>query len=281
MGIRWVVQSNLINASDHDRMIDVCRKHGYEHESLKVTPFTDDLPDIPDDMPTVFYGGTNFINNVHLSKRWKPGAFFGDTFSYCRYYEGFGANMLGEPTFTTLREFSSSHREDSAQFFVRPDADLKMFAGEVMRFGDVVRWERNLRHGVDCSKHPGLTPDTKIVVSPPYAISHEWRLFVVGGRVSSGSHYRSKHNLDIREELPDAVVRFAEQRTQEWSPADVFVMDVGESAGNLYVIECNCFNSAGFYSSDVEKIMTDVSEAVIHRFQMVYSKCTCPCSSIG
>jgi len=261
--IRWVVQSNLINATDHDRMIEVCKKHGYAHESIKVTPFKDDLPDIPADMPTIFYGGTNFINLVHLSRRWNPGAFFNGFFTWKNYHRGYGTKMLGEPTFTTLREFSASHRDHDEQFFVRPDADLKMFAGEVMRFGDIVRWERNLRHEIDCSKHPGLHIDTEIVVSPPYAISHEWRLFIVDGHVSSGSHYRSRHTLDVRDDLPDRVIQFAEQCAHDWAPAEVFVMDIGESAGNLYVIECNCFNSAGFYASNVEKIMLDVSAYIL------------------
>jgi hypothetical protein len=47
-----------------------------------------------------------------------------------------------------------------------------------------------------------------------------------------------------------------------WVPAPVFVMDVGESAGNLFIIECNCFNSSGFYKSNIEKIVVDVSEFI-------------------
>lgn len=260
MNIRWVVQSNLLNAVDHDRIIAVCDKHGYAHESVKVIPFTPELPDVSVDMPAVFYGGTNFINNVHQSGRWKPGAFFNDDFSVKSYLQHYGSSMLCHPcTFTTLREFSSEHRDPGELFFVRPDRDLKMFAGEVMDFNRIVTWERSLRHMVDCSKHPGLTPDTEVVVSQPCNIAHEWRLFIVGGVVSTGSHYRSYMTLDVKDDLPERVRKFAEGLCRVWMPADVFVMDVGESADNLYVIECNCFNSAGFYASDVEKVIVDVS----------------------
>jgi ATP-grasp domain, R2K clade family 3 len=40
---------------------------------------------------------------------------------------------------------------------------------------------------------------------------------------------------------------------------NVFVLDIGESDKHLFVIECNCFNSSGFYQSNIEKIIVDIS----------------------
>jgi len=261
--MRWVIQNNLVNVGDHDRMVKACEDLGYKHESITVIPFQPDLPDIPSDMPTVFYGGTNFIKLVHDSGRWTPGAFFGDSFSMRSYVQHYGADMLCHPcTFTTLREFAASHRDPSELFFVKPNLDLKEFAGEVMEFNSVVTWERNLRHELPCSKHPGLTADTEIMVSTPYGIAHEWRLFMVRGRVSSGSHYRAYRDLEVYPDVPQKVIERAEELCHRWTPADVFVLDIGESSGNLYVIECNCFNSAGFYASDVEKVMRDINAIV-------------------
>jgi hypothetical protein len=36
-------------------------------------------------------------------------------------------------------------------------------------------------------------------------------------------------------------------------------MDIGESNKNLYVIEIGCLNSAGFYASNIDKIVCEVS----------------------
>ena len=96
----------------------------------------------------------------------------------------------------------------------------------------------------------------------PVGIAHEWRLFIVNGRVSSGSHYRRYHKLKEDPYIPPEVIKFAEARCWEYMPTEVFVMDIGESAGNLYIIEIGCFNSAGFYASDVEKIIKDISDHV-------------------
>jgi hypothetical protein len=91
-------------------------------------------------------------------------------------------------------------------------------------------------------------------------LEKEWRVFVVDGKVVSGSHYRSYLRLDQKPDLPTKVIEFVEDACKVWVPAKVFVMDVGESYKNLFIIECNCFNSSGFYKSDIEKIVISVSE---------------------
>jgi len=86
--MRWVVQSNLTNASDSDRIREACLKHGHECGMVKVTPFSEELPTIPSDQPTVFYGATNFINNVYQSRKWNPGTFFNAENFTIRAYMG-------------------------------------------------------------------------------------------------------------------------------------------------------------------------------------------------
>ena len=199
-----------------------------------------------------------------MSKRWQPGTFFSaENFTVRAYMEHYKEHMINYSCeFTTIGKFAASHRQMHEIFFVRPVKDLKEFAGDVMEFDEIVRWERKIRYLPGCDNNPTLSTDTEIAVSEPCGISHEWRVFVVNGQVSSGSHYREYMTLTPRAELPIRVIEFVENMCQIWTPADVFVMDVGESAGELYVVECNCFNSAGFYKSNVEKIVTQVSEFV-------------------
>jgi hypothetical protein len=54
--MKWVIQNNLINVEDHDRIRDICVKHGYGHESFKVIPFSEEIPAVGVGEPTVFYG---------------------------------------------------------------------------------------------------------------------------------------------------------------------------------------------------------------------------------
>jgi hypothetical protein len=262
--MRWVIQSNLGNKEDSERIRDICIRQGYGHEFITVIPFTKEIPSISNDQPTVFYGATNFINNIYESGRWNPGTFFNaENFTVRAYVEHYKEHMINHPCeFSTIGKFASSHQPMDKQFFVRPIKDLKEFAGDVMEFNDMVRWERNIRYLPGCDNNPTLTVDTEIVVSEPHGIAHEWRVFIVNGKVSSGSHYRSYMKLDSNNDFPQRVIEFVERMCEIWVPAPVFVMDVGESAGNLFIIECNCFNSSGFYKSNIEKIVVDVSEFI-------------------
>ena len=250
--MRWIVQNNLGQTKDIERIRQACIENGYLYEPIKMIPFSSELPAIDNNMPTVFYGATNFINNIYKSGRWNPGTFFNENFTIRAYNEKYEGYMMNHPCeLTTIGAFASSHQAQDDLFFVRPVKDLKEFAGEVMEFEQIVRWERNIRELPGCDNNPTLTAETEIAVSEPHGIAHEWRVFVVNGRVSSGSHYRAYGVLDKEGGLPHRVAEFVEDMSQIWIPADVFVMDVGESAGILYIIECNCFNSSGFYNSNI------------------------------
>jgi hypothetical protein len=37
-------------------------------------------------------------------------------------------------------------------------------------------------------------------------------------------------------------------------------MDIGLCGEDLYIIECGCMNSAGFYDADIDKIVQSVTE---------------------
>jgi len=58
------------------------------------------------------------------------------------------------------------------------------------------------------------------------------------------------------------VIAFAEARCRQFSPHEIFVMDVCESGGDLYIVECNCMNAAGFYDANVEAIIAEVTDYI-------------------
>ena len=125
----------------------------------------------------------------------------------------------------------------------------------MIRYGDFKEWYETISHG-----GYSITPNTRIIVGTPFNISHEWRCFMVGGKVSSASQYRKDKVLSISAGAPPEVIEFAESMANLWSPSDVFVMDVARCGQELYTLENNCFNSSGFYACDIEKIVRDVSD---------------------
>lgn len=264
--IKWVIQNNLINKEDSKTIQDICIKHNYDCELVTVIPFDNSVPDIANDKLTIFYGATNFINNIYESNKWNPGTFFNkNNFTMKATLDHYKGNMLNsESVLTTLSEFSQERHSNTKQFFVRPNKDLKEFNGSVMYFGEIVRWEKDLRYLTACSNHPLLNIHTEILVAEPYNLAHEWRLFVINGKVCSGSHYRKYMKLDPYYDLPDNVVNFVETLCKTWTPSDVFCMDVCECGDELYVVECGCFNSCGFYKSDIENIIVDISNYILN-----------------
>ncbi|MBN9415457.1 hypothetical protein ABS71_11530 [bacterium SCN 62-11] len=256
--LRWAIQSNLVNAADLEKLLSACREQGLPAVTFETVPFSNQPPELDADMPTVFYGSTGCMSCVSQTGKWNPGVFFDpEKFSFPEWGKAYGSHCLnGEARETTLAELAQEDHSDERLFFLRPIHDDKSFAGEVMSFGEIRKWVGEL------DDTTVLSPQTPILVAEPVGISHEWRLFLVDGKVSTGSHYRTRQRLDVYADLPEAVVAFAEKLAALWRPAPVFVLDVASSADQLYLVEINCFNSAGFYASDVAKLVRDVSRYV-------------------
>lgn len=258
MTVRWVVQTNLGKHYSEDLRI-ACSNLGLPFVPEHAIPFSDEIPDIDSNLPTVFYGATRWINNIYASNKWEPGVFFNPRSVFTRWSKKYDKHVLNaDAKITTLIKLAKESRPDHELIFVRPVSDQKEFAGNVMSFKNIKCWKDNLITDVDTADFGNIP----IVASEPVGIAHEWRLFIVNGKVSSGSHYRKYHKLKEDPYVPPEVIKFAEARCYDYMPTPVFVMDIGESAGNLYIIEIGCFNSAGFYASDVEKIVRDVSNYI-------------------
>ncbi len=99
----------------------------------------------------------------------------------------------------------------------------------------------------------------------PSTITREWRLFIVDGKPVAASQYRSNGRLKIESHAPSAVLQFAEQMCDIWTPCDLFVIDICEQDGNYYIVELNAMNCAGFYACDVEAIVQSVAEHFAQR----------------
>jgi hypothetical protein len=133
--------------------------------------------------------------------------------------------------------------------FVKPTDDLKAFTGFIATQSVLQSMYETL------VLHPHLLPE-KIVIGPSYEVDAEWRLFIVDGEIISGSMYRPTGDSNI----PSELLTFASQAIANWTPAPVFVLDIGRVNSDWRIIECNCFNWSRFYSADVASIVQKVSQ---------------------
>jgi hypothetical protein len=188
----------------------------------------------------------------------RQGLFFNpETFSIGNYIDRWGKHMLNyEASVTTFKELMSSKYDSQKLLFIRPNDDSKYFAGEVKRFAEIRDWYEKLKKIADIN----LSLESKIIVSEPYNLKSEWRLWIVSKKVVTASKYREYFKLSKEPGCPQEVVSFAEKRCQEYTPHDVFVMDICLSGDDYYIIECGCMNGAGFYKADIDKIVKFVTE---------------------
>lgn len=261
MAVRWVVQKNLGTSGDGARIAAACERIGAKCDLIIRVPFSKELPDIPTGDPTIFYGSTRFVNLVYEAKRWQPCAFFDPVkFTTAHWGPLYGEAWLNHGSqITTLAKFCFEPHDPGRLFFVRPDKDLKEFQGGIWSFGDLQRWKTGL---IKTDLGDEQLAHIPILVGEPWGIAREWRCFMVDGRVCQASQYRVRSKLNVSADVPTEVLVYAEQIARMWSPNDVFVLDVCESADNLYVLEVGCVNSAGFYACDIEQIVGWITSKV-------------------
>jgi hypothetical protein len=256
--IQWVIQRNLTNTDDLLELKQGCDKIGVAHIEFDIIPFTGELPTFEKDKQSIFYGSTTMGELVYKDSSINKGFFFDlQSFSIANYFEKWGRHMLNHGGLvTSFNELMLKDYDTDKLLFIRPDDDSKSFSGEVKKYGEIKNWYDKLKMFDNTS----LSLDSKIIVSEPYHLNYEWRLWIVNKRVVAASKYREDFNLKKERGCPAAVIQFAEQRCLEYTPHDVFVMDICETGNSYYIVECGCLNSAGFYNADIAAIVSSVTE---------------------
>jgi hypothetical protein len=144
----------------------------------------------------------------------------------------------------------------SGRIFVRPAGCVKIFTGrcvEADTFASAIAPSR-------------YDPDTRIVVAVPQTIGREWRFVIAEHRPLVACQYYKSGSKQISRGCPDEVWQWVETVLDQtaWQPDDVFIMDVCESGGRLWVVELNGFSCSGLYDCDLSKVVAKVCELAEH-----------------
>lgn len=256
--IQWVVQRNLTNQGDFQELKKSCLQIGVGFVELDIIPFTPQLPEFDRSRYSIIYGSTTFNGLALKDADLKKGLFFDEkSFSIENYLEKWSWHMLNyDASVTTFNELINNSYSAEKLLFIRPNDDSKSFSGEVKRFDEINDWYQKLK----AIENTNLSPDSKIVVSEPYNIQYEWRLWIVNKKVVASSKYREYFKLKKEEGCPTDVIAFAEERCQQYTPHDVFVMDICLCGDEYFIVECGCMNGAGFYKANIGNIVTNVTE---------------------
>jgi hypothetical protein len=251
----WIVQTNVEPESTSPSALrEACAVEQRPFYEISVSPGSATLPILPAvDGPVVFHGRTTLILRAFEHPQWRRGIFFDPAhFQHRAYAAGYGVQLLNAGArITSWEEFLSEPHHPEELIFLKPNDDLKRFTGGIFSFAECSTLYQRLR-----STTRPIEPTAEVVIGQPQEVDAEWRLFLVEGRVVSGSMYRPSGDPY----LPPDLIVFAESVTSQWMPARVFVLDVARVNQTWKVVECNCFNGSRFYMADVKRIVRAVSE---------------------
>ena len=261
----WIVQENLWREPEYRKFLDIISRSGVNYRTIKVIPFSHELePKIEYEGRRIAYGSTTLMR-IAQAERWNPGCYFNNKFDFRYWKEAYGQHLLNNDAIVC--KFKDV-LVDAPEIFIRPCADLKQFTGRIIKHDEFEEWRENT---LKMDSVSSLTGETKVSYASKKTIYNEHRFFVVGRKVVTGSIYRlcnefvggSKGaHLSVEPQARD----FAQAMVDLWSPHDVFVIDIASTDVGYKVVEINCANAAGFYNSDVSKLVQ-----AIHSYEGVNS----------
>jgi hypothetical protein len=228
----------------------------FPREFISVIPFSDDIISNEAVIGTDYipYGSCRF---VELSNKLKfKGTHFDlSKFNYVHAILNRDDMLNGDALISELVQIVAwlKNFPDNQEWFLRPSDDLKYFSGGVMTTIEAITFLEDAMH-CESSGTYKLDMDTKIVLGHPKNIQMEWRYFIIGGKIISGSVYRSHGQLIPEMENDPEVLKEAQTFADKWLPDECVVMDLALADGELKVIEFNCINGSGFYDHDIPKI---------------------------
>ncbi|MFZ6712910.1 ATP-grasp domain-containing protein [Undibacterium sp. TC9W] len=249
--MHWVIQRRIFKPGNYDLLIQALDSLEVAYTSVTIKPGTYDLEPDVNLTGKVYVCGAIKLARIANERGWLPGSLLNENFNFNVWQQHLGSELLNHAVGTgKLADIDTTRYK---QFFIRPMEDNKAFDGTVIDNEMLADWRS------DPAKNNLLKLD--VMVSPVKDIYREYRLFVVNGRVVTGSLYKMAGRPQVSADLDDEVLMYAQTIISKWTPAQAFVMDVCLSEDSYKVIEFNNINSSGFYASDVLKYVDAIQQA--------------------
>jgi hypothetical protein len=283
----WIVQNNLYNEAGYARFIKALERLGVDYLIVKPVPFTnkilpadydsweedfDSTPELEIDAnQKIMICGATSLSRIADAKGWNPGTYLNDNFDFSKWRDGFGKNNIlnGDARVGLVKNITIPAYD---YVFVRPVHDTKSFSGITMSEYDLDDWLKSISQ-IEEEEFVPLHKNTEIMISSVKTIISEYRMFIVDGKVVTGSMYKRGNQVIANEYVEPLVYEFTQRMVGEWQgkvdcriipsvrvPADAFVMDIAVTPFGMKVIEINNINSAGFYAADVQKIIMAIED---------------------
>jgi hypothetical protein len=261
----WLIEAGVYG-SEADPLLAEIRRQGMIAEAV---PFQAVLKEkhliaggrsLADEDCVIGYGTFPFARQIQLYRRWVPGAWCDPINLDCTtYFAHFGRFLLNQhymimPGVEAIRQRGWLYEVfgKDGEVFARPAGCNKTFTGRGIHESDFAAALGPTRYD----------PSTLVVVAGPKEIDREWRLVVAEGRVIAASRYAEQGGKSIAPGCPDEVGAFTEGMLAEvrWTPDPIFMLDVCEADGRLWLVELNGFSASWLYQCDLRAVVAVAGE---------------------
>lgn len=260
--LHWIVQSNITLIGDStQRLVYTLQELKQPYTTFEYIPFKGTDYGFFDDIknPAIFCGTLNSLLDIVDRVKVLPKPFSWHSSVDCSdYYPKYQELLLqtnykflklGEvPDDTEIKQFAVNDK-----IFIRPNDNKKTFAGQLVNVDCLYGWMGYTKDIL------GNDKDLEVIASKPVKLFGEWRFIILNKKVVTGSKYRSENSLDVEEGYDEKAAEFAEIAANKWSPAPLFIIDVGLTNEGYKIVEIGPFSYAGFYKCNLKKTITEIS----------------------
>jgi hypothetical protein len=260
--VKWLLEKDVFFDGNPERLAALVRDRGMECKTIRYAE-GDQVRAFAEGDRVVVYGSMGFVRDLTRSKQWQPTAWFDERVLCCHHYYGYwGRHVLQRnyrflPLGEVQRQVDALYAEVGCdgRLFIRPDDNLKSFAGTAVLREQFARW---VSQNVQCY---GLDPSLLCLVSTPQEILGEWRLVIADRQVLTGSAYIAEDRVASDAVVPDEALATAQRILTEDSlnPFTIYVMDIAQTAQGYFLMEIGSVNCASLYACDLEKVVEAAS----------------------
>ena len=265
----WIVEK-LDSRTNHDEICKEIRDQGHichELEYKICRSVDDDLVKKGNSMSCLAIGSTNMA----FHDKTIPGVMCNSYYLKCStYYAYFGEYLFND--FYTMIPLKELHRnydsisrvygDDKDRLFVRPDMGNKLFTGQV------VSSQKEAFVNLEVQRRPSML----VVASSVKEVGSEYRFFVSGKEIISGSHYHDETGIKEYEVDETTQVKKSDSLAYEFvksiieqdlfQPDLIFSIDVVVTRGVPAIMELNSMTCSGWYACNVKKMVSRISDIV-------------------
>lgn len=251
----WVIQENIGNEDKFVSLIENIKKFDQTFELVKVVPFVGEIiPDVNVEDKVICFGAYS-MRKLSIRKNWTPGVYDIEWFPYTSLIDVLGENVLNhDAVFGKFGEIVPK----SEEFFIRPIHDGKEFAGTIKSINQLKEWQHRIIDLKLADNGTTLSENTEVMCSSLKKIYNEYRYFVVGGKVVTGSQYKlgkrvvygeTDQGMENAQKFVDILNGYINHP---------YVIDIALTDNGYKVIELNTMNCAGFYACDMQKLVAAI-----------------------